>query len=92
MCLLAGFNASLIQRETVIPRAGRGICPTIVNKAQSPSMMKHATILAKDGIAFLNPDQTPVIGADQPLYTILKQLQTGRGHIFCADGGLHIFI
>ena len=55
-------------------------------------MMKHAMILAKDGIAFLNPDQTPVIGADQPLYTILKQLQTGRGHIFCADGGLHIFI
>ena len=38
-------------------------------------MMKHAMILDKNGISFLNPGQTPVIGADQPLYSILKQLQ-----------------
>ena len=75
MFSLAGFNASQIQRETVRPRAEIGKCPIFVNKAQSPSMMKHAMILAKDGIAFLNPGQTPVIGADQPLYSILKQLQ-----------------
>ena len=37
-------------------------------------MMKHAMILAKDGIALLKPGRTPVVGADQPLY-ILKQLQ-----------------
>ena len=52
-----------------------GICPILVDKAQSPSMMKHATILAKDGMAILNPGKTQVIGADQPLYSILKQLQ-----------------
>ena len=34
--------------------------------------MKHATILAKDGMAILNPGKTQVIGADQPLYGILK--------------------
>ena len=75
MCSLAGFNESQIQRETVGPRAEIGICPIFVDKGQSPSMLKHAMIPAKDGIGFLNPGQTPVIGADQPLYSILKQLQ-----------------
>ena len=70
------------------------ICPIFVDKAQSPSMMKHAMILAKDRITFLNPGQTPVIRADQPLYSILKQLQwqfpeseLGEGLSFCDDGG-----
>ena len=71
MCSLAGFNASLIQRETVRPRAEIEICPIFVNKAQSPSMMQHAMILAKYGITFLNPGQRPLIGADQPLYSML---------------------
>ena len=56
--------------------------------------MKHATILAKDGMAILNPGKTLVIGADQPLYSILKQLQwqfseseLGENSFFCDDGG-----
>ena len=97
MCSFSGFNASLIPPESMRPRAEIGICPLFLEKAQSPSMMKHAMIIAKDGIAFLNPGQTPVLGADQPLYSILKQLQwqfpdsgLGEDSFFVMMGGLHI--
>ena len=92
MYSLAGFNASQIKRETVRPRAEIGICPIFVDKVQSPCMLKHAMIY--DGIGFLSPDQTPVIRAHQPLYSILKQLQLqfpeselAEDSFFCDDGG-----
>ena len=38
-------------------------------------MMKHTMELTAKGIGFLNLGQTPVLGADQPLYALWKQIQ-----------------
>ena len=48
-----------------------------------------------DTVAFLNPGQTPVIAADQPLYALLKQIQWewpeyGEDKFVIMFGGLHI--
>ena len=47
-------------------------------------MMKHAMELTLKGKSFLNPDQTAVLGADQPLYAIAKKLS---GDIQICSGG-----
>ena len=49
----------------------------------------------RDTVAFLNPGQTPVIAADQPLYAPLKQTQWewpeyGEDQFVIMFGGLHI--
>ena len=49
----------------------------------------------RDTVAFLNPGQTPVIAADQPLYALLKQIQWewpeyGEDKFVIMFGGLHI--
>ena len=51
--------------------------------------------LVKDTIAFISLGQTPIIGMDQPLYTLAKQIQWERADIYgkCSYvvtmGGLH---
>ena len=53
-------------------------------------------LIVKKSTAFLNPGQTPVLGADQPLYAIAKQLQWQFPTILGEDiyvlmmGALHI--
>lgn len=64
-----------MDEESVKPRAEIGVLPLFPDKAATPAMMKHAMELTKKGTEFLNPGQTGVLGADQPLYAILKQLQ-----------------
>ena len=49
----------------------------------------------RDTVAFLNPGQTPVIAADQPLYAPLKQIQWewpeyGEDKFVITFGGFHI--
>eukprot|EP00745_Piridium_sociabile_P027883 TRINITY_DN44892_c0_g1_i4.p1 TRINITY_DN44892_c0_g1~~TRINITY_DN44892_c0_g1_i4.p1 ORF type:complete len:307 (+),score=64.28 TRINITY_DN44892_c0_g1_i4:780-1700(+) len=50
----------------------------------------------RDTVAFLNPGQTPVITADQPLYALAKQIQWhwpehyGEDKLVIMFGGLHI--
>ena len=50
----------------------------------------------RDTVAFLNPGQTPVICADQPLYSLAKQIQWhwpekyGEDKFVLMFGGLHI--
>ena len=51
--------------------------------------------MIRDTVAFLNPGQTPVIAADQPLYALLKQIQWewpeyGEDKFVIMSGGLHI--
>ena len=43
-------------------------------RAQAHSV-KHAMEKIRDTVAFLNPGQTPVLAADQPLYALAKQIQ-----------------
>ena len=52
--------------------------------------------LVKDAIAYINPRQTPIIGMDQPLYALAKQIQWERADTYGESsyvvmmGGLHI--
>ena len=82
--------------DSVKPRAEIGVFPLFPEKAASPSMMKHAMELTMKGTSFLNPGQTAVLGADQPLYAIAKQLQwrypnlLGEDKMVLMMGTLHI--
>ncbi len=45
------------------------------DEAHSVATVKHCMDKVRDVIAYLNPDQVPVITADQPLYALAKQVQ-----------------
>ena len=57
--------------------------------------IKHA-MKKNQTVTFLNPGQTPVIAADQPLFAIAKQIQWswpdtyGEEKFIIMIGGLHI--
>ena len=71
----AGYNSRLMGVESVKPRAEICMLPLFPDKAATPAMMKHAIELARKRTESLNPGQTAVLGADQTLYAIAKQLQ-----------------
>ena len=65
------------------------------DQAHSVATIKHAMAKVRDTVAFLNPGQTPVIAADQPLYTLGKQIQWqwpeyGEDKFVIMFGGLHV--
>ena len=73
-----------------------GVLPIFPDKAASPSMIKHAMQLTMQRTELLNPGQTGVLGADQQLYAIAKQLQwafpesVGEDKLVMMLGALHI--
>ena len=71
------------------------LLPLLRDQAHSVATLKHAMKKIRDTVAFLNPGQTPVIAADQPLYAPLKQIQWewpeyGEDKFVIMFGGLHI--
>ena len=69
--------------------------PLWQDQARSVATIKHAMAIIRDAVAFLNPGQTPVIAADQPLYALTKQMQWkwpehGEDKFVIMFGGLHI--
>ena len=92
----AGFNSQLSSDESIKLRAEIGIRPIFPDKAASACMMKHTMDIVKENTEFINPGQTPVLGADQPLYAICKQLQwqfpdsLGEDKFVMQLGALHI--
>ena len=65
------------------------------DQAHSVTTIKHAMAKIRDTVAFLNPGQTPVIAADQPLYSMAKQIQWkwpefGENKFMIMFGGLHL--
>ena len=92
----AGFNSHIRSDESIKSRAEIGILPLFPDKAASPSMMKHTMEIVKENTEFINSGQTPVLGADQPLYAICKQLQwqfpesLGEDKFVMQLGALHI--
>ena len=61
----------------------------------SVATIKHVMDKVRDTVAFLNPGQTPVIGADQPLYALAEQIKWqwpekyGEDKFVLMFGGLH---
>ena len=82
-----GYNSRLMNDNSLKPPAVIGVLPLFPDKAASPSMIKHAMQLTI---------QTGVLGADQPLYAIAKQLQwtfpesSGEDKLVVMLGALHI--
>lgn len=72
------------------------LLPLFTEQSHSPAMMVHSMDVVIKAIKFLNPNQIPILVADQPLYALLKQLQYtvpekyGEDKIFIMMGGLHI--
>ena len=76
-----------------------GSFPLLRDQAHSVATSKHVmdkisgTVLT---VAFLNPSQVPVIAADQPIYSVAKQIQWywpeqyGEDRLVIKFGGLHI--
>ena len=92
----SGFHSKLQEVGSVKPPAEIGILPLFPDKSTDTGIIKHAMLIVKKSIAFLNPGQIPVLGADQPLYAIAKQLQWQFPDILGEDvyvlvmGALHI--
>lgn len=72
------------------------LLPLFQEAAHSVAMIKHAMDKVKEITSFLNPGQTPVITADQPLFVLAKQIQWewpnlyGENKFVVMFGGLHI--
>lgn len=72
------------------------LLPLLPDQAHSVSTIKHAMDKVKEVTEFLNPTQTPVITADQPLFVLAKQIQWqwpdkyGEDKFVIMFGGLHI--
>ncbi len=72
------------------------LLPLLRDQAHSVATIKHVMDKVRDTVALLNPGQTPVIAADQPLYALAKQIQWhwpenyGEDKFVFMFGGLHI--
>ena len=84
------------QESTVPPPAIYALLPLFLDSAHSVAMIRHSTDIVKAAVQHLNPGQVPIITADQPLYTIIKEIQWTWPNIYGEDrfvvmfGGLHI--
>ena len=91
----SAYFASL-QITALSPTAITSLLPLFEENAHSKAMIQLSMKLVKDAIAYINPGQTPIIGMDQPLYALVKQIQWERADIYGESsyvvmmGGLHI--
>ena len=70
----SGHFASL-QTRPLSPTAITSLLTSLFEEnAHSKAMILHAMKLVKDAIEYINPGQTPLIGMDQPLYALAKQI------------------
>ena len=90
----SAYHAALQQEERLA--AISALIPLFTDSAHSVAMIKHSMTLVQAAIQHLNPGQTPVLSADQPLFALAKQIQwtwpdtLGENHIVMMLGGLHI--
>ena len=91
----SAYHAS-VQEAIIPPSAINTLLPLFVDSAHSIAMIKHSMIIVKAVVQHLNPGQTPVLTADQPLFALAKQIQwtwpdtLGENSFVVTLGGLHI--
>ena len=84
------------QRGLAFDESIASLLPLLRESAHSVATIRHVMDRVKETVAYLNPDQTPVIAADQPLYAMAKQIQWlwpnqyGEDKYVIMFGGLHI--
>jgi hypothetical protein len=91
----AAYHASQ-QPPVDKPLSKIALLPLFRENAHTTCMISHAMKMVKDAVHHLNPEQIPVIVADQPLYVIAKRVQWfwpethGEDKMVVMMGGLHI--
>ena len=76
--------------------ANIAVLPVFREQAHTMAMMQHSMNVTKLAVDLLNPGQTVVLTADQPLFALLKQIQFlkpsiyGEKQFFIMFGALHI--
>ena len=70
------------------------LLPLLRDQSHDVATIKHSVDKIKDATSFLNPTQSPVVTADQPLFALAKQIQWTwpieyENFVFLL-GGLHI--
>ena len=72
------------------------LLPSLSEGAKSVAMLRHSMNVIKKSIDFLNPGQISVITVNQPLYSVVKQIQWnwpdtyGEDQFVIIPGDLHI--
>ena len=73
-------------------------CYNLRDQAHSVAPIRHVMDMIKEVVEILNPGQTPVVAADQPIYAVAKQIQWhwpdqySEEKLVMMFGGLHIEI
>ena len=62
----SGFHSQLQDASLIKPPAEIDILPLFPDKSTDPGIIKHAMLIIRKAITYLNPGQTPVLGCDQP--------------------------
>ena len=92
---LSAYHADM-QQVIIPPAAINALLPLFLDNAHSVAMIWHSMDVIKAAIQHLNPGQTPVLAADQPLYALAKEIQWtwpatyGEDHFVVMFCGLHI--
>lgn len=85
-----------IQQSVIPPSAITALLPLFLDNAHTVAMIKHSIDITIAVTEHLNPGQTPVLVADQPLYALAKEIQWtwtetyGEGKFVMMFGGLHV--
>lgn len=67
----AAYHASL-QPQVKVPCAITALRPLFLEKADSPAMVKHGMDILKGITEHLNPEQTPVLACDCPIFAVSR--------------------
>jgi hypothetical protein len=70
----AAYYASIAEPPHTLPTKSY-MLPLFTESPNSPIMVWHGVKVHHQAINYINPDQTPVMEADQPLFTLAKKLQ-----------------
>lgn len=57
------------------PSVISALLPLLPNEAKSVALIKHSMNIVKQSVDHLNPEQTPVVALDQPLFAVAKEIQ-----------------
>ena len=89
----AAFHSN---RSGSVTKSHSVLLPLLNESINSPSMVRHCFDILKRTLATINPNQTPVVTCDQPVYATAKQLQWLLPELYGEDkmvvmmGALHI--
>eukprot|EP00112_Aurelia_sp_Birch-Aquarium-sp1_P023888 Seg731.3 transcript_id=Seg731.3/GoldUCD/mRNA.D3Y31 product="hypothetical protein" protein_id=Seg731.3/GoldUCD/D3Y31 len=91
----SGFHSQNAANVTPVKTLST-LLPLLKDSVNSTSMVRHTMDIIKQILLLINPKQAAVITADQPVYTLGKQIQWmypdlyGEDKLLMMMGGLHI--